>query len=31
MAREASYVDIWRGQKFIKRAKNDQFGDFLKT
>ena len=31
IAREASYVYILRGQKFIKNAKNTQFGKFLKT
>ena len=31
IASEASYVYILNGQKFIKNAKNSQFGDFLKT
>ena len=31
IASEASYVYILSGQKFIKNAKNGQFGDFLKT
>ena len=31
IASEASYVYILNGQKFIKNAKNDQFGDLLKT
>ena len=30
IASEASYVYILSGQKFIKNAKNAQFGDFLK-
>ena len=31
IASEASYVYILSGQKFIKNAKNAQFGEFLKT
>ena len=31
IASEASYVYIFSGQKFIKNAKNRQFGEFLKT
>ena len=31
IASEASYVYILSGQKFIKSAKNGQFGEFLKT
>ena len=31
IASEASYVHILCGQKFIKNAKNGQFGEFLKT
>ena len=31
MASEASYIYILSGQKFIKNAKNSQFGEFLKT
>ena len=31
IASEASYVYILSGQKFIKNAKNDQFGEFLKN
>ena len=30
IASEASYVYILSGQKFIKNAKNAQFGEFLK-
>ena len=28
---EASYLYILSGQKFLKKAQNGQFGDFLKT
>ena len=31
IASVASYVYILSGQKFIKNAKNGQFGEFLKT
>ena len=31
IASEARYVYIMSGQKFIKNAKNSQFGDILKT
>ena len=31
IASEASYVYILSGQRFIKNAKNGQFGEFLKT
>ena len=31
IAREASYVYILSGQKFIKNAKNGPFGEFLKS
>ena len=31
IASEASYVYILSDQKFIKNAKNCQFGEFLKT
>ena len=30
IASEASYVYMLKGQKFIKNAKNSQFGEFLK-
>ena len=31
IASEASYVYILSGQKFIKNAKNGQFGEFFKS
>ena len=31
IASEASYIYILSGQKFIKKAKNAQFREFLKT